>query len=427
MIGANGSDVTPVTGVRGDRGPRTAIVVGAGIVGLSAAWFLQRRGVEVTVLDRDGVAAGASRGNAGWIAPSLVALHEPAALRYGLRSLTRPAGVRRNSPVPDREWWGFLAQVTANRRWSSWTRAVRRNQPLTDECIDAFQVLTTNGVDARTVEAPVVAAFRTVQQAEGLLGVLDRLEEIGHPVERSGLFGQALRAEMPLASPALAVGVRIEGQRYADPEDFTHALARSVLARGGDIRTEEVVDVHARRGGVEVRTDGGPALRADVAVIATGASVARLARRCGVPVPARMSRGYSFTVAVDRPVPGPIYLPEARAMCTPHRDGMRVAGMAESLVPEGEDVRSLIASARPLLEGVRWSERGNLWVGDGPVTPDGRPLIGATPVAGVYLAGGHDRWGFTHGPVTGRLLAEQITTGTRPEALRAFALVNSRE
>ena len=133
-------------------------------------------------------------------------------------------------------------------------------------------------------------------------------------------------------------------------------------------------------------------------MIATGASLARLARRCGVPVSARVSRGYSFTVAVDRPVHGPIYLPEARAMCTPHHDGMRVAGMTESLDPDREDirnnVRSLIASARPLLQ--------------------------RTPVAGVYLAGGHDRWGFTHGPVTGRLLAEQITTGTRPEALRAF-------
>ncbi|WP_374194543.1 NAD(P)/FAD-dependent oxidoreductase [Amycolatopsis sp. MtRt-6] len=197
-----------------------------------------------------------------------------------------------------------------------------------------------------------------------------------------------------------------------------------MFARGGDIRTEEVVDVRARRGGVRVCTGAGLALQADVAVIATGASLAHLARRCGVPVPAPVSRGYSFTVAVDRPVPGPIYLPEARAMCTPHRDGMRVAGMAQLLDPDREDirdnVRSLIASARPLLEGVRWNERGDVRVGEGPVTSDGRPLIGATPVAGVHLAGGHDRWGFTHGPVTGRLPAEQITTGTRPEALRAF-------
>ena len=54
-----------------DGGPRSVIVVGAGIVGLSTAWFLQERGVEVSVVDRTGVAAGASWGNAGWIAPGL--------------------------------------------------------------------------------------------------------------------------------------------------------------------------------------------------------------------------------------------------------------------------------------------------------------------------------------------------------------------
>ena len=75
-----------------DGGPRSAIVVGAGIVGLSTAWFLQERGVDVTVVDRTGVAAGASWGNAGWILPALtIPLNSPGVLRYGLRSLVDPA------------------------------------------------------------------------------------------------------------------------------------------------------------------------------------------------------------------------------------------------------------------------------------------------------------------------------------------------
>ena len=82
-----------------DGGPRSAIVVGAGIVGLSTAWFLQERGVEVTVVDRTGVAAGASWGNAGWIAPALtlpLELARRAALRAALPA--RPRRARCTSP-----------------------------------------------------------------------------------------------------------------------------------------------------------------------------------------------------------------------------------------------------------------------------------------------------------------------------------------
>ena len=68
---------------------------------------------------------------------------------------------------------------------------------------------------------------------------------------------------------------------------------------------------------------------------------------------------------------------------------------------------------------MRWAERSDIWVGPRPVTPDGRALIGEMS-RGVYVAGGHGMWGLAHGPVTGRLLAEQITTGKQPEALREF-------
>ncbi len=89
--------------------PRSAIVVGAGIVGLSTAWFLQEHGVSVTVVDRTGVAAGASWGNAGWIAPALsVPLNDPRMLRYALRSLPNKAAPVRISPSIDPILWRFL-------------------------------------------------------------------------------------------------------------------------------------------------------------------------------------------------------------------------------------------------------------------------------------------------------------------------------
>ena len=75
---------------------------------------------------------------------------------------------------------------------------------------------------------------------------------------------------------------------------------------------------------------------------------------------------------------------------------------------------------KPLLGGVDWNAVSDVWVGPRPVTADGLPLVGATNVPGVFVAGGHGMWGITLGPITGKLLAEQMITGTAPVALRAF-------
>ncbi|WP_033431032.1 NAD(P)/FAD-dependent oxidoreductase [Saccharothrix syringae] len=408
-----------------DGGPRSAVVVGAGVVGLSTAWFLQERGVEVTVVDRASVAAGASWGNAGWIAPGLaIPLNEPSSLRHVPRSLLSRTAPLHVPPTADPQLWAFLARFAANCRRSSWTRAVEANLPLNEECVETFDVLTANGVDAVTADAPITAAFRTPRRAQGLLRELRALADAGQPVDHVELDGDRLREHVPLASPALTAGVRVDRQRHVDPGAFVEALARSVVARGATIRLLEVVDVRAGARGVTVHPRTGRAVTADVAVVATGAWLTPLARRWGVRVPVRAGRGYSFTVPVDRPVPGPIYLPDVRVACTPYRDGLRVAGTMEFRDPDapGSHARleAVVASARPLLDGVRWDERRDVWVGPRPVTPDGRALIGAVRLPGVYVAGGHGMWGLAHGPVTGRLLAEQITTGKQPGALRPF-------
>ena len=131
-----------------DGGPRSAIVVGAGIVGLSTAWFLQERGVDVTVVDRTGVAAGASWGNAGWISPALtIPLNSPGVLRYGLRSLRDPAAPLHIPLTADSALASFLVQFAANCRRSSWKRAVRASVPQRG-MHRSLDVLTGTGVDA---------------------------------------------------------------------------------------------------------------------------------------------------------------------------------------------------------------------------------------------------------------------------------------
>jgi len=411
--------------VEGNRiGPRSAIVAGAGVVGLSVAWFLQERGVEVTVVDRVGVAAGASWGNAGYLAPGLtIPLNEPHILRYGVQALLKPTAAVRIPLTTDPALWRFLTRFALNCRRSSWTRAVRANLALSEKCFEAYDLLVSNGVDAPVTEAPVVALFATSHDAERHVAELQRFQDAGQPVSVTELYGAALREQVPLASDAVTAGVCVNGQRFVDAARFVPALGRSVVERGATLQTAEVITVLAATDGVSVELRGGSALSADVAVIATGAWLPRLVSRW-VRVPVQAGRGYSFTVPVDRPVSGPIHLPGARVACTPLNATLRVTGTMELRDPDAPaspaQADAIAESARPLLDGVRWEQRSEVWVGPRPLSPDGRPLVGRVAASGIYVAGGHGMWGMTHGPATGWLLADYITTGKQPAALKEF-------
>src|SRR5690606_35465557 len=293
------------------------------------------------------------------------------------------------------------------------------------EWLEAFDVLTNNGVEARTSEAPIMAAFETRKQAVALLHELRRINESGLHIAYAAFEGDELRAQMPQLSANAAAGIRLDGQRYIDPGAFTNALADSVRARGGEIRTGfRVTGITTERGGHVVRSGAGDAIKADAVVLATGAWLNQLGKDLGVRTRVQAGRGYSFTVPTDEPVPNPLYLAAVRVACTPYQGKLRVAGTMEFRDADAplfeQRVEAIIKSARPLMTGVHWEERHDTWVGARPVTPDGKPLVGATRVPGVYVAGGHGMWGVTHGPATGRMLAEQITTGKTSAILREF-------
>lgn len=400
-------------------------VVGAGIAGLSAAWQLQQRGVQVTVLDRSGVAAGSSWGNAGWITPGLaIPLAEPSVLRAGLRSLTDPAAPLHIPLGVDPGLWSFLLRFAARCRMPTWRRTMAALVPLNRLALEAYDEMEEEGaLRDRTRRGPIVAAFRDPEDAEGLLRELEHVREAGFPVEVTDVDGDEVRGLAPIVSHRVRRGLRIEGQRYLDPGAFVAGLADSVRRRGGEVREGAAVSgVRHVAGGLAVEVVGDVPVRTDAVVLATGAWLPRLARAMGVRTPLRPGRGYSFSVPGP---PGglqvPVYFAHERVVCTPMGERVRVGGTMEF---RGVDApldpartEAIAASARPLV-GLDLESRQDEWVGSRPVTVDGLPLVGGTRVPGVWVHGGHGMWGMCQGPATGRLLAEQMTTGLVPEQLR---------
>ncbi|MGK5519010.1 NAD(P)/FAD-dependent oxidoreductase [Micromonospora sp. URMC 107] len=407
--------------------PQHVAVVGAGMVGLATAWFLQERGVRVTVLDRTGVAAGASWGNAGWLTPGITTpLPEPAVLRYGVRAVLSPSSPVYVPPRADARLLRFLAGFARHSTAAKWQAAMRALIPMNRRALAAFDALAAGGVAAPTHEAKsFLAAYRTEADRSVLLDELAHIHAAGQGIEFDVLTGAEAREVEPSLSDAVGAAIRLHDQRYVNPGQYVHALADSVRARGGAIVAGvDVVDVRDEGTAVRVATSAGTDERYDAVVLATGTWLGQLARRFGVRTLVQAGRGYSFSVAIEHLPAGPVYFPAQRVACTPLGDRLRVAGMMEFRSAEApldrRRVSAIAEAARPLLRGADLDARTDEWVGSRPCTPDGLPLIGRTRSPRVFAAGGHGMWGITLGPLTGELLAEQITGGGQAVELRPF-------
>jgi D-amino-acid dehydrogenase len=407
-------------------------VVGAGMVGLSTAWFLQEHGFHVTVYERDHVAAGSSWGNAGWLTPALTApLPEPAVLRYGVRAVGRPS-----SPVylplrPDPRLLRFLAGFARHSTARRWGLGMRAYEPMNRQALAAFDELTAGGVASAIHEAhPFVAGFARLEDQDPFVHELEQIRDAGQDVKYDVLSGPEARVVEPSLSPSVASAVLLHDQRYLNPPQFLAALAASFVDRGGLLLEGATVDrVSETARGAYVTTreqhrEGGY----DHVVLASGAWVGHLARQLGVRQPVQAGRGYSFSVSGERLPQTPVYFPAQRVACTPLEgaDGprLRVAGMMEFRAPDAaldqRRIEAIVEAARPLLDGVDLDDRRDEWVGSRPCTADGLPLIGRTRARAVFVAGGHGMWGIALGPLTGKLLARRIASGSTPPELVAF-------
>lgn len=406
--------------------PRHAVVVGAGVAGLSTAWFLLERGIEVTVVDRTGVAAGASWGNAGWLSPALaVPLPEPSALKAGLRvfSPASPVQIRR---TPDAALLRFLGKFTRNCTHRRWTVALRTLSVLNRRALDSYDRLAEGGVaDTSSQSVPLLLAFAGEQDREPILTELEEVRSVGVDIDFSLLDGITLRQREPALRSRARVGVLLRGQRTIDPPKFLDSLHRAVVGAGGVVvEGSAVTDVHDTGSGVRVVLAGDETMSADVAVLASGGWISRLAGRFGVRMPVQAGRGYSFSMPAEGMPSHPTYFPSQRVVVTPLDGRVRVSGMMELTSPDEplnrDRIDRILTAARSMVDGVDWSRRSEEWVGPRPCTPDGLPLVGATRSDRVFVCGGHGMWGMTHGPLTGSLLAEQIATGIAPAELSAL-------
>jgi D-amino-acid dehydrogenase len=404
------------------------VVIGGGVIGLACAYALRAQGEEVTVLDALEPGAGCSKGNAGWIVPTLA---EPLPTP-GLGWTSMLWLLRRDSPLHiDPRAVARLAPWL----WTFWrhcnTKDFRAGRQawglLADQVMESFDALVADGASFEMHRAGLLFAFLREATMRSTLHDFQG-GALAAGSEPQPLTGAELRRFEPSLSDAVVAGLWVAQERHVRPESLCAGLERWLAARGVLIRNGATVTGGHLEGQTlrAVRTTLGD-VPGDRFLVAAGARSGAVSEAiAGVSLPIQAGKGYSITVSTRHsPISRPLYLEEARLACTPFEDGYRFAGTMElSGINERlvtERISAIRRSAHRYLTLSVGDVTGVEWVGMRPLAPDGVPLLGALPGRpNVYVATGHGMLGVTTALTTGRMMADLLVRGRASVDLSPF-------
>lgn len=395
------------------------IVVGAGVVGLSAALALQMRGLSVAVVDREGPAAGASAGNAGALAfTDILPLASPGMLWKAPKWLLDPLGPLTVPPA-------YALKIAP---WM--LRFSRACSPAQVRRSTVAQTVLMDLAQAEVEPFMIATGTRPMLRKEGNLQVYESEAEFRaaapgwHVRAEHGIdFRHMTPAEMaeiqPGLSPRFLRGTFTPGwQSVTDPKDYTLALAARFAANGGQILRGEVVGLTPGPDRVTLALAGGSSLTAGQVVLAAGARSHMLARCLGDRIPLETERGYNTTLPGDAfDLRTQVTFGGHGFVVTRLSGGIRVGGAVElgglDLPPNFRRSEAMLKKAAGFLPGLK-TTGGTQWMGFRPSLPDTLPAIGsARATRRVTYAFGHGHLGLTQSTATARLVAD-LVTGAAP-------------
>ncbi|MET0962088.1 MAG: D-amino acid dehydrogenase [Noviherbaspirillum sp.] len=396
------------------------VILGSGVIGVTTAYYLAQAGHEVIVLDRQpGPALETSLANAGQISPGYASPWAAPgipfkALKWMLQRHA-PLSITPDGTVFQLQWmWQMLRNCTPERYAVNKERMVRLAEYSRD-CLKNLRADT--GISYEGRERGTMQLFRTEKQ------FADAEKDI-QVLQDSGVSYELLtRDELARAEPALyavkeklAGSLRLPNDETGDCALFTSRLAQMAEALGVSFRHNVSIDSLEMAGGAihGVRC-GADLIKADAYVVALGAySTSLLHSVVGIPV--YPLKGYSITVPIlnAAAAPASTILDETyKIAVTRFDDRIRVGGMAEIA---GFDTRlnprrraTLEMVVNDLFPGAGDTGKASFWTGLRPMTPDGTPIVGRTPVPNLFLNTGHGTLGWTMSCGSAQLLADLMS------------------
>ncbi|EMP56947.1 FAD dependent oxidoreductase [Marinobacter santoriniensis NKSG1] len=408
------------------------MVIGAGIIGVCSALELQKRGFQVTLVEADRPAAGASEGNCGLLAVgSVVPFSKPGTFKKvpgWLLNKNGPLSIRWNY-FPKLIPW-FLEFLKASR--ASRIQEISQGlAALTEHAFDAYEPwLEEAGIKDLLKPHETLIVYETEQEYRDDVANLQIEKDLGFDYEE--LSKSRLRELEPSLSDQFACGVRLKGWYYfADPKRLVTSLYDLFVRKGGTVVTGTVTSINVENGrATSVNFCGQPPESFDNVVVAAGVWSRKLADKLGDKLPVEALAGYSTTVSDPGiEVKHAITYAAGGFVITPMESGLRIGGTIEmggvDSKPDFGRAKVIAEKAKRVFNGLK-NVSGTEWMGYRSFMPDTLPVIDrASSASNVFYAFGHGQIGITTGAITGRLVAEmvgreQTSIGLAPYSARRF-------
>jgi D-amino-acid dehydrogenase len=402
-----------------DIGKRTVAVVGAGVIGASIAFELQRRGLKVTLIDKGEPGRGTSFGNMASIALDFAAGSGPSTWRKIPGWLLDPEGpvwLRPSYAAKMLPW--FLRFIAAGRP-SRLRQIENAGMSLSAHALDDFRsMLSAIGAPEMMTEEGCLAIYETEAEFAGDRGHVEMMQRYGFDFEV--LSGAAIREYEPALSPSIAKAILLaDNKSVRSPYQLVVKLTDAAKALGATFLSDSVRNIeHKPNGDAVVLLDDGRRIEANAVVLAAGVHTRFLAEKLGEPIPLETERGYHTQIMK----PGismrySVIWPHRAFMVTPTAGGIRVGGNVElaglDAPPDFRRPRVLVRHAQRALPGLK-VEEATEWMGHRPSLPDTIPIISpSSKMPGVFYATGHGHLGLTFSATTARLIADMVT-GIKP-------------
>ena len=399
-----------------------AIIIGGGIIGLSSAYYLKKKGWDVTILDKTDLSDGCSYGNLGMIVPShFVPLAAPGMLARGIRWMF-------NSRSP------FYVKPSLSKDLFSWgLKFIRSATPKNVEnaaCSLLHLSLYSKslyeemdkepGFDFALEKKGILMYYKTEKVAEEEIHLAMKAKNMGLDVEV--LDKKQVQELEPGTDLDILGAVHYRCDAHLYPDKLISQMIKNLQASGVNFqRNNPVHDVIVENGFVKkVVTESGE-YDGDIVVMAGGSWLPQIAKLAHLTIPLMPGKGYSFTHdQPEKKLNIPAILCEARVAITPMNGHMRYGGTME-IGPVNNTinlnrVEGIVDAIPKYFPGIQIKMPGkkDIWYGFRPCSPDGLPYLGYTKkLKNVIIAGGHAMMGLSLGPASGKIVAD-LANGEQP-------------